>query len=318
MNRWLAAAALPVLALAADTSWSARREAFERAAAEERRKLGLDRDQDALYARYPTPEVTFAGERVVLCPGQSGTVRLEGKLVPGSLVIARSGSVEVVKESRTEGGWEGTVRAGRSAAPESIAIEAISPVSGAQVSLGGLAVGCRHTFTVDAGGEALVLGTEFGADDVVRAKGEWRRGAKLLGTLDYRVTRRPGSLEVEQEASVLEQQRQLSGFQEVMASKEWRSLDARTRAAMKKLEPCGKLAPDRMAACLAEPQKEMEAIGKEREALLAQAERKGAPAFGCRKLVLRVSAGAVEGDAQGCAGRRTAELVDVKGSYTAP
>jgi hypothetical protein len=319
MNRWLAVlAAVPALAFAVEAaSWSARRDAFEKAAREERKKLGLDDDQDALYARYPTPEVTFAGGGAVVCPGQTAEVRLAGKLPQGSLVLPRSASVEVVKERRTGAGWEGTVRAARDAAPEEIGLEAISPVSGAQVSLGGLAVGCRHTFTLEAGGDTLVLRTEFGREGTVRAAGEWRQGGKALGSLAYRVTRHAGSLEVVQDATVEDQQAQMSGFQEVMGSKAWKDLDARTQAAMKKLEPCGKLPPEKMAACFAAPQKEMEALAKEREALVAQAERRGAPAFGCRNLHLRVGAGAVEGDAEGCAGKRTNERMPVKGRYTA-
>ena len=318
MNRWLAAlAAVPALVLAVEApSWSARRDAFERTAREERKKLGLDKDQDELYARYPTPEVRFGG--AVLCPGQTGTVRLEGKLPPGSLVLPRSASVEVVKEKRTGTGWEGTLRAVPGAAPQEIGLEAITPVSGAQVSVGGLVIGCKHTFTLEAGGDTLVLHTEFGAEQTVRTAGEWKRGGQLLGTTAYRVTRHAGSINLDQDATVEDQQAQLSGFQEVMGSKAWKDLDARTQAAMKQLEPCGKLAPEKMVACFAGPQKEMEAIGKEREVLVAQAEKKGGPAFGCRTLFLRVDGGAVEGDAQACAGKRNADRVAVKGSYTAP
>jgi hypothetical protein len=224
----------------------------------------------------------------------------------------------VVRERRTAAGWEGQVRVATTAAPEEIALEAISPVSGAQVSVGGLVVGCKHTYTVEAGGDTLVLRTEFGADDTARVSGQWTRGGKPLGATTYRATRGGGGLDLDQEVSPEEQQAQASGFQAMMASKEWRDLDARTAAAMKRLEPCAKLPPERMAACFEAPQKEMQAIADEREALLAQAERKSGPAFGCRNLALRLGGGAVEGDAQACAGRRTADRVEVKGRYTAP
>lgn len=112
------------------------------------------------------------------------------------------------------------------------------------------------------------------------------------------------------------------GFQEVMASKAWADLDARTQVQMKALEGCGKLPPEKMGPCFAAPQKEMETITKERDGLIAAAEKKGAPAFGCRQLRVNVvdggAPGTVEGDAEECAGKRRQERVDVTGRFTAP
>jgi len=317
-----AAAALPLaLAAAADgvPAWQAKLDAFEKTGAAERKRLGLDRPaaKASLYESYPTPEVTF-GEPAVVTPGGTATVRFAGRIAEGSLVVVRSEEAEVVSGKRTAAGWEGTVRAAPGAAPGPLPFAIVTPVSTAEAYGDGLFVGGKHTFTVEAGGDGLVVRADLAPGGDVSAEGEWRRGAKLLGKVAYRLSVQRGSLDLHQDQTPEELQQQMGGFTGMMESKAWKDLDARTNVEMKKLEACGKLPPEKMGPCFAGPQQVMEKINTERQALVAKAELEGAPAFGCRSLRLSLRAGKIEGDAEQCAGKRPNDRVQLTGKYSAP
>ncbi|MFT3914678.1 MAG: hypothetical protein QM704_11330 [Anaeromyxobacteraceae bacterium] len=316
----LAALALPLaLAAAADAvpAWQAKLDAFEKTGEAERKKLGLDRNRDALRQRYPTPEVTF-GEPRVLCPGAVADVKLDGKIQEGSLVVARTDAAEVASGARTkDGGWAGKVRAVPGAAPGPVNLVVVAPVSLIEGYATPVFVGCRYTFTLDAGGDALVVHADLSGDDA-RGEGEWRRAGKVLGKVPYRLSISEGSVSLQQDQSPEEMQAQVGGFTGMMESKAWKDLDARTNVEMKKIEACAKLPPEKMAACFAAPQKALEKLNEERQKLVAGAEVAGAPAFGCRQLALTLRGGKVEGDAEQCAGKRTNDRVAVKGTYASP
>ena len=317
-----AAAALPLaLAAAADgvPAWQAKLDAFEKTGAAERKRLGLDRPaaKASLYESYPTPEVTF-GEPAVVRPGATAAVKLPGRVPDGSLVVARRDDVEVVSGKRTAAGWEGTVRALPGATPGPVPFVVVTPVSTAEAYGQGLFVGGRHTFSVEAGGDTLVLSAELSPRNDLPAEGEWRRAAKVLGKVAYRLDVSQGSIDLRQDQSPEEMQAQVGGFTGMMESKTWKDLDARTNVEMKKLEACGKLPPEKMGPCFAGPQKELEKLNAERQVLVAKAELEGAPAFGCRNLRLSLSAGKIEGQAEQCAGKRPNDRVQLTGKYTAP
>lgn len=326
MNRWPVALllALTCASSAAAQAWNKKLNDFRTAAYAERKKLGLDRDAKALFAKYPTPEVTFSvvgtgsAGAGVLCPGETLTLKVDGALQPGTLVVVQSDDVEVVKESFTPKGWEATVRASKTATPATVDVQLVAPVSLAVKSVQALVLGCEHTWTVEANGDTLVLKTKFAKDSYVTATGEWRRGGKALGPATYRVTSATGSLSLYQEQSAADQQTQMKVFQQMMTSPEMKAVEARTQAASKKLDACGKLPPEKMGPCFAGPQKELEAVNKDREALMAKAELAAAPAHGCRQLNLVLKGGAITGDAEACAGKRPQERVTVSGRYTAP
>lgn len=311
--------ALPAVA----AGWDEKVIAFRKRALAERKKLGLDRDEKALAAKYPTPEVTFgeggADARVVLCPGgEPKSVTVSGKLQAGSLVVIRSDDVEILREQMTPNGWQATVRARKEALPGSVGIDVIAPVSAAMSRTNGLFIGCDHTWTFEVAGDTLVVKTHFERDSEVKASGEWKRGGKPLGTVPLRVSIGANTLVLEQEQSEEDVQKQLEALDAVLKSPEMKSIDTRSEAAMKKMEACSKLPPDKMAPCFAAPRKELEELAKERDALLAKAEMKSGPAFGCRRLDVVAKGGKLEGEAQGCAGKRRQERLPVTGRYTAP
>lgn len=321
MKRALAVVVLLSLPAVAD-DWSKKVDAFRQKALAERKKLGLDRDAKALAAKYPTPEVTFGdgspGAVVVLCPGETKTVTVGGKLQPGSFVGIRSDAVEVLKESMTAKGWEASVRAKKDALPGGIGIEVLAPVSTAMGGVHGLFIGCTHTWTFEVGGDTLVLKTHFERDTNAEATGEWKRGGKTVGAGKFRVSVGTDSISLDQDQSPEDAMRQMQAMQDVIESSGMKAIDARNEVAMKKIEACGKLPPEKMAPCFAGPQKELEQIAKERDALLGKAEVKASPAFGCRHLDVTAKGGKLDGDAQGCSGKRSQERVPVTGHYTAP
>lgn len=310
--------ALPALA----DGWSKKADAFRERALAERKKLGLDRDAKALAAKYPTPEVTFgeggAKAVVVLCPGgEAKSITVSGKLQAGSLVGIRSEDVEIVKEAMTPKGWQASVRAKKDAIPGAVSIDVIAPVSTAMGGTNGLYIGCDHTWNFEVAGDTLVVKTHFERDTEVKTSGEWKRGGKTLGTVQLRVSVGTNTLSVNADATPEEGMKQVDALQEMMQSPEMKSIDTRNQAAMVKLQACSKLPPDKMAPCFAAPQKEMEQLAKERDALMAKAEMKSGPAFGCRRLDVDAKGGKLEGEAQGCAGKRSQDRLPVTGRYTA-
>jgi len=325
MNRWLAVAVVVALVTAVHAE-DQKLDAFRAAQLAERKKLGLDKDQKALFAKYPTPEVTFAAAagggasgKVVLCPDETKTVTLTGKLAPGSFVSIGSDDVEILKQAQTAKGWEATVHAKKTATPGAVDVSVLAPVSLAQQSVEALVIGCEHTWYVEVqGGDTLVVKTKFQAERDTTVTGEWKRGGKVVGSATFKAWANHGTLRLDQEQPQADMMGQVNAMQEMMASPEMKAIDARMNAAMKKLDGCSKLPPEKMGPCFAGPQKEMEAINKDREALMAKNEVKNSPAVGCRRLDLTAKDGKLSGEAEQCSGKRLQERVPVTGRYTAP
>ena len=324
MNRLVVILVLAAPAVGGD--WQKRQSEFYAKQSAERKQLGLD--ANAVRAKYPTPEVTFSGsgsgaagsQCIQLCPGKTGKLALKGKVPPGSLFQVQSNDVEVVEEQQTATGWEATVKAKPDAPPERLRVAAISAVSGIQVQVPGLEIGCEHTFTFElAGGDSMVMKVTFpcGKEETL-ATGEWSRGGKALGKYTYQVRRGEHSLSLNRQVPPEEAQAQGQGMIAVMQSKEWQALDARFNAQMAKVTACTKGPQAQMGPCMNALQPENDKISKERQALLDAAEQKGALAFGCGTLDVQANAGALKGTASQCAGHKKDDRVPVTGKYTSP
>jgi hypothetical protein len=319
---------LVLAAPAAGGDWQKRQSDFYAKQNAERKQLGLD--SNSVRAKYPTPEVTFAGsgsgggaagaQCVQLCPGKTGKLALKGKLPQGSLVQVQSNDVEVVEEQQTATGWEATVKAKPDAPPERLHVGAISAVSGIQVQVPGLEIGCEHTFTFEVkGGDTMVMKVTFpcGKEETL-ATGEWGREGKALGKYTYQVRRGEHSLSLNRQVPPEEAQAQGQGMMAVMQSKEWKALDARFNSQMAKVQACTKGPQAQMGPCMQALQPEMDKINKERQALMDAAEQKGALTFGCGELDVQANAGTLKGTANQCAGHKKDERLPVTGKYTSP
>jgi hypothetical protein len=318
---------LVLAAPAAGGDWQKRQSEFYAKQNAERKQLGLD--SNAVRAKYPTPEVTFSGTGsaggaagarcVALCPGKTGKFEVKGKLPQGSLVLVQSNDVEVVEEKQTASGWEATVKAKPDAPPELLTVSATSAVSGIQVSVPGLEIGCEHTFTFEVAGDTMVLKVTFPCGKTeTTASGEWRRAAKVLGTYTYQVRRSEHSISLSRQASQQEAMAQSQGTMAVMQSKEWKALDTRFNAVMAKMNGCTKGPQSQMSSCMNALQPEINSINKERQTMLADNEKKGSLAFGCGQLDAQANAGQLKGTASECAGRTRDERLPLTGHYTSP
>ena len=324
--KWAGVLVLVLAAGAAGDDWQKRQSEFYKKTSAERKQLGLD--SNAVRAKYPTPEVTFGGTGsaggasarcVAICPGKTGKLELKGKLPQGSLVLVQSNDVEVLEEKQTASGWEATVKAKPDAPPELLGVSAISAVSGIQVGVSGLEIGCEHTFTFQVAGDTMVLKPKFPCGKTeTTAQGEWSRAGKALGAYTYQARRGEHSLSLSRQAPQEEAMAQGQSTMQVMQSKEWKDLDKRFNVVMGKMNACTKGPQSQIAACMKPLQPEIDAIGKERQALMTSNEKKGSLAFGCGQIDVEASAGKLKGHASQCSGKARDESVPVTGSYTSP
>jgi hypothetical protein len=290
-------------------------DAFRDKVLAERKKLGLDKKNE----KFPTPEVKFLGTAVsegvnmVVCPGASIVVNLEG--IPAkSLVLSRSDDVEVSKESWAGTKWTGTLTAKKTAGPHSFVLDTTFAGTGQQANAYGFLIGCPFTLTFTVDGATMVAKGDLRSlrQEVT---GEWKKGGKVLGTRNYTLTIGEQSVDVSAMPEMADQERLMKAMQGMMESPKMKAIDVRFQAAMKKIEACTKLAPEKMMACMTPVQAENEKIGAERNALMAEAEIAGAPLFGCMSLN-----GSFTGDSEGsnCAGHRNGDRLPMKWSWTAP
>jgi hypothetical protein len=206
----------------------------------------------------------------------------------------------------------------KDALPGPVGVQVVAPVSLATSGVNGLFIGCEHTWTLEVGGDTLVVKTRFQREEEVQAPGEWKRGGKLLGTVQYRVSPRTGSLRLDQVQTQDDATAATKAMQELMRSPEMKAINARRQATLKKLNGCNELPAAQKPACLSESQNELDQLQKERDALRAKAEMKMGPAVGCVRLDVSAKDGTLSGEAEGCSGRRADERLPVTGRYTAP
>ena len=290
-------------------------EAFREKVLAERKKLGLDKKEQ----KFPTPEVKFVGAALgegvnaVVCPGESVVVNLDG-IPPKSLVLSRSDAVEVSKESWAGNKWTGTLTAKKTAPPQSFVLDTTFAGTGQQSSAWGFIIGCRFTLTFTVDGATMVARGDLRSlrQDVM---GEWKKGGKVLGTRKYTLTIGEQSVDVSAVPEMADQERLMTAMQAVMTSPKMKAIDVRFAAAMKKIEACTKLGPEKMMACMTPVQAENEKIGAERNALMAEAEVAAAPLFGCMSLNGALSG---ESEASNCTGHRNGDRLPMKWSWTSP
>lgn len=290
-------------------------EAFREKVLAERKKLGLDKKDQ----KFPTPEVKFVGTapgegvNAVVCPGQSVVVNVDG-IPPKSLVLSRSDAIEVSKESWAGTRWTGTLTAKKTAAPHTFTLDCTFAGTGQQTSVFGFMVGCPFTLTFVVDGATMVARGDLRSlrQEVT---GEWKKGGKGLGQRKYTLTVGEQSVDVSALPEMADQERMMKALQTAMSSPKMKAVDVRFEAAMKKIEACTRLAPEKMMACMTPVQAENEKIGAERNALLAEAEVASAPLFGCMSLN-----GALAGESEGsnCSGHRNGDRLPMKWSWTSP
>jgi hypothetical protein len=281
-----------------------RRRALEAEAQERRKKLGLEQDRAKLYAQFPTPEVTFQGGVQELQPGATATVEVTGALQEGARLLFACDEVSVLKESRKKGGWSAQVRVDRAALPGDCTLHVLAPVSLAESASRVLEIRGRYQLdvrfedgtTAAFTPERLEEGTLWGSV-AFKAPGEKlasrTRKASLAAGEPLVIEVLPG------EEELLEQQQ---AAQSALAALGSPAFQKAQEEAVRKMEACGKLPQDKLAACMqeagqamAEAQKQVSGKLEEAKAERARTGPKGG--LGCTRWSLRGAGGKVWGEA---------------------
>ncbi len=307
----------------AESAWEKKRDEFQEKAVKARQKLGLKN------GKVPgTPELRFLaaqGEgsggsgQVVLCPGASVEVKLKSNLSPGSLFVATSDEVTISKEKQAEGIFSATLTAKPNVAPRPFSLQAVDALSGGSASLGQFLLACKHTLVVDAADARLTLKVDFssGASEV-ESKGQWVKG-KTKGEAAFQVSLQGDGVSLTRAYAPEELEAQIKSQSEAMGSAEYAALDAKLAKAAKKMDPCSKVAPEKMMDCLKGPQAELEAVGAELKKFQEGVELKNAPRDLCAEVSLRFTTGtSLEGEATRCPNHLANDGVPAKGQFTTP
>lgn len=315
----MSAAVLLAVSAWAGSAWEKKLTDFRSQAAAQRQKLGLKNEAQG------TPELAFVTEpggasgMVVLCPGQKVDVKLKTNLPAGSLFVATTDDVTISNDKLVGGVWSATLNAKPVALPRPFDIRGVHATSGREASLGRFLLGCKHTLVVDTDGARLTVKLDFTSGKTsIEAPGEWSKGGKALGSFTYGVSLGEANVRLDRRASQEESEAQVKAVTASMESPKRKALDARLQAATKKMEPCGKLKPEKMGPCFEAIQPELNAINAEMAKLNDEANVASAPKVGCSELSLDFTATGLEGDAQRCPGKKGEERVLAKGSITTP
>lgn len=297
-------------AFAQKSQYSDRITKARQAAFDERKRLGLSDEKAA--RQFPTPEVSFKGEAPSICPGKTGTVRIDGKLAPGTTVVLQSDAVEVTNERFTPSGWQATAKVKDGAPPQQITAQVAAPVSFASRWIRALDVRCAYEWKLELkGGDTLVVKT--GAQsDAQQVDALWtKKGGKAI-TVPFTAQVSDG-LSLDRYVSPEEQQAQANGMLTAMESPRMKELDARGEKAMAAIQACTEKATKDLAACMKAPSEEMKKVAEEKQALL-KAGASG-PTHGCEAVQVSVRDGKVEGNARGCFGHESESSTPVTGTY---
>jgi hypothetical protein len=307
----------------AESAWEKKLNDARTAAAAQRQKLGLKNDATA-----PTPELEFStpppdatGGVLVIGPGEKKELSFKTKnLPPGSVFAPTTDDVAFSGEKNDKGVWKATATAKANALPRPFEVRAVNAQNGREASIGRLLLAGKHTLVVDAGDAKLTLKLDFSSGKTsVEALGEWAKGGKSLGKATYTVALNDSGLGLERVLSSEEMQAQAAALTASMGSPERKAASAKFEKAMKKLEPCSKLAPEKMAACMNAVQPEIEAANAEMKRVNDAADVANAPKYGCSSITLTYQeGGAVDGDASRCPAKKAEEQVPAKATFTSP
>lgn len=197
-SKWIAFAVVVVVVIgivrASTNKYTERRQALWASQAAERQRQGLA-DHKALFAKYPTPEITLC-QPAHLAPGGTGETILRGKFTPGSQFLFENDDVDVVKENATATEYRATVKAAAGVGPGVATVHVFTPVSASTVACTGAFIGGKYewNFTAANGWRIKVhpKGDTFPKDpsvQIVLYTAEFYRGseAKPFEVRDFRL-----------------------------------------------------------------------------------------------------------------------------------
>ncbi len=294
----LALASLLLAAAAAralTSGYQQRLEALQAEAAAQRQKLGLDADRAALFAKYPTPEVTFESELVPVGCGKSAQVAIAGRFTKGSSVVVRRDDVRASGEKLAENQWRATLHASPEALPGPIEIEVVNEVSGATASkqVGEVRGQLALTLRFEDGWRAVLTPKADAAHEVRWTKGELSRISSAQVNPEQGRIRVAFAHSDEEVAALTEQSKELStGL-----------MTPELQAAMEKMQACAKEEQAAQMGCIQRVQPELQRVSEQNskrlEAMKAAFESKRPKdAWACDHVELRGPLLLLEGSAE--------------------
>jgi hypothetical protein len=151
-SKWIFAAVTALLVIgiarASTNRYAERRNALLASLAAERQRLGLS-DSKALFAQYPTPEITLC-QPAHVAPGGTAAATVRGKFAPGTQFLFENDDVDVVKENATATEYHATVKAGAGVGPGYAQLHIFTPVSGGTNACTAVYIGGRYEWNFTA------------------------------------------------------------------------------------------------------------------------------------------------------------------------
>jgi hypothetical protein len=312
----------------ASNDQQSRLKAFQDKAQKERQAQKLDKDRKALFARYPTPELTLvtaaggsapSGELPSVSVGSETNITVTGRFVPGSLPSVECQGTEVLAEKVTESRAELKVKVTAAAPAGQCDVRIISPVSLASARRPAFRVIGNYQWELSlANGMKARMKTAAKPDtSLITGSSEWfDKGGKPLGTREVRLDRTFEGYTVTVERTEAETAASDKAMAE--SGKAYKNQDNQKAAAeiqAKMQGECMKLPPDKMGACIQKYTAEMTALSQKVQSQAQAGEQKAAAAaVGCQAMTLSVNEGKVTGKGTSCGAPGE---VNVTGTVTA-
>jgi len=312
----------------ASNDQQSRLKAFQEKAQKERQAQKLDKDKKALFAKYPTPELTLvtagsgnaAGKDLPsVSVGSETNITVTGRFVPGSLPSVECQGTEVLSEKVTESRAELKVKVTSAAPAGQCDVRIISPVSLASARRPAFRVigNYQWELTLANGLKARMKTAAKPETSLITGTSEWfDKGGKSLGSREVRVDRDFEGFLVSVQRT--EAETAASGQAMAESGKAYKNQDNQKAAAeiqAKMQGECMKLSPDKMGACIQKYTAEMTALSQRVQTQAQAGEKKAmAAAVGCEAMNLTVNAGKVTGKGTNCGAPGE---MDVTGTVTA-
>jgi hypothetical protein len=267
------------------TTYRDRLKTLQTDAAAQRQKLGLDNDREKLYAKYPTPEFDFDGDPIPLTCGGSSPINVSGKFPAGTAFLVNDDDVEIIGAKTDSDGWHAKLKAAPNAAPSTVNLHAVAPVSGAERSMRIAQVSGKYEMDLkfDDGWTA-----HFAGDALAWKKGGETRSTRAEMDADSGHIRLRWEQSPEAAAA---QEKQVEAMKSAYSGNEMQE-------AMKKMQGCMQKADPGRQTCMEAVNADMEKLNKKVSAQQEAAENaRPTAAWGCNDALLDAHAGALSGTA---------------------
>jgi len=285
-------------------------EAFRKKALQQRKAQGLDKNEAALYAKYPSPEVKMVGAgggaaTPEVPAGTEATLTATGRFLGDSFAHLDCTGVEVLSQKITGNTLELRVRVAPTTLPGLCELRLFSPVSLAYQELPGFHITGTHQWELATANGLKVLMRTSSQKDSIQLTGSsaWSsRDGKALGTRQINVERTEEGAIVNVQRSPEEMKTAGKAWDSAARSSDKAAAQKEVKALQQKMKSeCMTLPPDKMTPCIQKYSEQMQAASeKMRSVATATQQTADAGVVGCQTMRLKVTAGKVSGQGTRC------------------